>query len=623
MKRNNDVMRSDRLKQVMQEIDSTFDEKNLGISKFSRFCQEAAQRGLLAVTKLENGQLEVDLPAGTPTAPQPQSASRRSRRRRRPKRAKRPLREPRSVDRVAVVADVVDVDAIASAREPRDADAVPQRRASRCRRSRRRRPSSAAGRSAARQLELTTPHVAPRSPDARHRRRPASASRAPKRSISCVAPSTSSRRATKRCARATFVVARASCSAATRRVSSDRMFVRILKDAHDNGIIDLRRRGDDFEVARAAEAAPVAEQVARERAGRDRRVRAAAAVDAGAAARHGTSRGAGASRSSTARRRRICSSIGVVETRPSQRRAGCGTAAATTAVPPASAAAGAAVVAVAAKAAKKAPAAAAAARAAHAASGAGREGEARAAGGEESARVDRERRRARHARRIADENAAPKARRSRFGAAASRSVLRSPHRDRRARPARRRARASHARRRRRRHASSRPRRTSASTISRVTPPSGEPTRTEPLYGPPGIAYVYFIYGMYWCVNAVTRARRRAERGADSRASSRSVGIDLMRARRPRARRDIDLTNGPGKLCLALGIDGAQNRRDRCRRSRSSFAPATPVPDADVVVTPRIGITQLRRLAAALVRCATIRACRRRRAHFPRTDELTR
>src|SRR6266571_1054388 len=66
MKRNNDVMRSDRLKQVMQEIDSTFDEKNLGISKFSRFCQEAAQRGLLSVTKLDNGQLEVDLPSATP-----------------------------------------------------------------------------------------------------------------------------------------------------------------------------------------------------------------------------------------------------------------------------------------------------------------------------------------------------------------------------------------------------------------------------------------------------------------------------------------------------------------------------------------------------------------------------
>src|SRR6478752_303873 len=67
MKRNNDVMRSDRLKQVMQEIDSSFDEKNLGISKFSRFCQEAAQRGLLSITKLDNGQLEVDLPSGTPS----------------------------------------------------------------------------------------------------------------------------------------------------------------------------------------------------------------------------------------------------------------------------------------------------------------------------------------------------------------------------------------------------------------------------------------------------------------------------------------------------------------------------------------------------------------------------
>ena len=59
---NGDVMRSDRLKQVMQEIDNSFDEKNLGISKFSRFCLEAAQRGLISVNKLENGQLEVGLP---------------------------------------------------------------------------------------------------------------------------------------------------------------------------------------------------------------------------------------------------------------------------------------------------------------------------------------------------------------------------------------------------------------------------------------------------------------------------------------------------------------------------------------------------------------------------------
>src|SRR5437879_1352507 len=54
MKKNGDVMRSDRLKQVMQDIDASFDEKDLGMSKFSRFVQEAANRGLLSIAKLEN-----------------------------------------------------------------------------------------------------------------------------------------------------------------------------------------------------------------------------------------------------------------------------------------------------------------------------------------------------------------------------------------------------------------------------------------------------------------------------------------------------------------------------------------------------------------------------------------
>src|SRR5476649_1254738 len=70
MKRNGDVMRSDRLKQVMQEIDNSFDEKDLGMSKFSRFVQEASNKGLLSIAKLENGQMEIDLPAGaTPAEP--------------------------------------------------------------------------------------------------------------------------------------------------------------------------------------------------------------------------------------------------------------------------------------------------------------------------------------------------------------------------------------------------------------------------------------------------------------------------------------------------------------------------------------------------------------------------
>src|SRR5687767_15703037 len=74
MKRNGDVMRADRLKQVMQQIDSSFDEKTLGHSKFSRFTQDAAERGLLKVTKLENGQLEVDVPDGDGVRPAPRAA---------------------------------------------------------------------------------------------------------------------------------------------------------------------------------------------------------------------------------------------------------------------------------------------------------------------------------------------------------------------------------------------------------------------------------------------------------------------------------------------------------------------------------------------------------------------
>src|SRR5450759_1786100 len=79
MKKNGDVMRSDRLKQVMQEIDASFDEKDLGMSKFSRFVQEAANRGLLSIAKLENGQLEIDLPAGVvpaePRGARPEAAA--------------------------------------------------------------------------------------------------------------------------------------------------------------------------------------------------------------------------------------------------------------------------------------------------------------------------------------------------------------------------------------------------------------------------------------------------------------------------------------------------------------------------------------------------------------------
>jgi DNA-3-methyladenine glycosylase len=118
--------------------------------------------------------------------------------------------------------------------------------------------------------------------------------------------------------------------------------------------------------------------------------------------------------------------------------------------------------------------------------------------------------------------------------------------------------------------------------------AGKTSRTAPLYGPPGIAYVYFIYGMYWCFNAVTR--RKGEPSAVLvRALEPVRGIELMRARRPRARNDIELTNGPGKLCLALDIGRKQNLAD-LRRSSLVIRAGAPVANEEVVVTPRIGIT---------------------------------
>jgi uncharacterized protein (TIGR00288 family) len=70
MARNGDVMRSDRLKQVMQQIDPNFDERNAGFNRFSKFVLEAGQRGVVTVTKLENGQFEVGpgTAAGAPPA---------------------------------------------------------------------------------------------------------------------------------------------------------------------------------------------------------------------------------------------------------------------------------------------------------------------------------------------------------------------------------------------------------------------------------------------------------------------------------------------------------------------------------------------------------------------------
>jgi len=119
--------------------------------------------------------------------------------------------------------------------------------------------------------------------------------------------------------------------------------------------------------------------------------------------------------------------------------------------------------------------------------------------------------------------------------------------------------------------------------------AGRTRRTEPLYGPPGIAYVYFIYGVHWCFNAVTRAE-----GMPSAVLIRALeplnGVAVMRRRRPAAKRDTDLTNGPGKLCAALGIDARHNAIP-LDRAPVVIRRGEPVADSEVLVTPRIGIRQ--------------------------------
>ena len=119
--------------------------------------------------------------------------------------------------------------------------------------------------------------------------------------------------------------------------------------------------------------------------------------------------------------------------------------------------------------------------------------------------------------------------------------------------------------------------------------AGRTTRTAPLYGPPGTSYVYFIYGVHWCFNAVTR-----DEGLPSAVLVRAIepltGIDIMRSRRRAARRDVDLTNGPGKLCAALGIDRAHNALP-LQRPPVVVRAGERVPDSRVAITPRIGITR--------------------------------
>jgi DNA-3-methyladenine glycosylase len=119
--------------------------------------------------------------------------------------------------------------------------------------------------------------------------------------------------------------------------------------------------------------------------------------------------------------------------------------------------------------------------------------------------------------------------------------------------------------------------------------AGLTARTAPLFGPPGIAYIYFSYGVHSLLNAVCDAQ---ESGAAVliRALQPLDGIEIMRARRGVAR-DEELCSGPGKLTQALGI-GLELNGTSLLDGPIRIEPRAPGWEApDVAIGRRIGITK--------------------------------
>jgi DNA-3-methyladenine glycosylase len=107
---------------------------------------------------------------------------------------------------------------------------------------------------------------------------------------------------------------------------------------------------------------------------------------------------------------------------------------------------------------------------------------------------------------------------------------------------------------------------------------GPTPRNLPMYGPPGFAYVYLIYGMHHCLNVVTGPQGRAE-------------AVLLRGARPSPHLPGRRLDGPARLCAALGIDLSQNRLDLCQRSGGTlWLEAGAAPEEEVLVGPRVGVS---------------------------------
>lgn len=115
-------------------------------------------------------------------------------------------------------------------------------------------------------------------------------------------------------------------------------------------------------------------------------------------------------------------------------------------------------------------------------------------------------------------------------------------------------------------------------------------RTEPMFGPPGLSYIYFTYGMHYCMNVSCKAINDPA-AVLIRALEPLEGLTAMRRLRGPAFKDRDLCRGPARLCQALAIGQALNAVDTLTSDILWFEKAggTPIPSAQIAASPRIGL----------------------------------